>query len=218
MKFRKKPAVVEATQWFKDGDHPAVIRKTDPSRYGDEGVPWVPTLEGGHVVTPGDWIITGVRGEHYPCKPDIFAIIYEPANEAAAPEPEPLAYLVEGWHDDKLMAHIPHLTLEDAKASAAVFSQHYTTTKLVPLYAAPPVALAVPDGSSASSLLTKMERLRHLTPMDVGDTWEDQYAEIVEAIEVLATPLAAPASRPTARPAPAGGGSGFEDMDDDIPF
>ena len=68
----------------------------------------------------------------------------------AAPEPEPVAYLVEGWHDGKLIAHIPRLTLEDAKASAAVFSQHYTTTKLVLLYAAPPAAPAptapVPDG------------------------------------------------------------------------
>ena len=60
----------------------------------------------------------------------------------AAPEPKPVAYLVEGWHDGKLIAHIPRLTLEDAKASAAVFSQHYTTTKLVPLYAAPPAAPA----------------------------------------------------------------------------
>ena len=60
----------------------------------------------------------------------------------ASPEPEPVAYLVEGWHDGKLIAHIPRLTLEDAKASAAVFSQHYTTTKLVPLYAAPPAAPA----------------------------------------------------------------------------
>ena len=60
----------------------------------------------------------------------------------SAPEPEPVAYLVEGWHDGKLIAHIPRLTLEDAKASAAVFSQHYTTTKLVPLYAAPPAAPA----------------------------------------------------------------------------
>lgn len=59
-----------------------------------------------------------------------------------APEPEPVAHLVEGWHDGKLIAHIPRLTLEDAKASAAVFSQHYTTTKLVPLYAAPPAAPA----------------------------------------------------------------------------
>jgi hypothetical protein len=78
-KFRKKPVVIEATQWFKDGDHPAVIRKTAPDRHADEGIPWVPTLEGGHVVTSGDWIITGVKGEHYPCKADIFRQTYEPA-------------------------------------------------------------------------------------------------------------------------------------------
>lgn len=71
-RWRKKPVVIKATQWFKPGDHPAVVMK--------DGVPWVETLEGGHAVTPGDWIITGVKGEHYPCKPDIFAMTYEPAN------------------------------------------------------------------------------------------------------------------------------------------
>jgi hypothetical protein len=79
-KFRKKPVVIDAVQWFKPGDHPAVILKSHPNRYADPGVPWIPTLEGGHVVTPGDWIITGVQGEHYPCKPDIFAMTYEPAD------------------------------------------------------------------------------------------------------------------------------------------
>ena len=72
MKFRKKPVVIEATQWFKNGDHPAVL-DTDENGNG-----WVDTLEGGHIVTPGDWIITGVKGEHYPCKPDIFEMTYEP--------------------------------------------------------------------------------------------------------------------------------------------
>jgi len=72
MKFRKKPVVVEATQWFKMGDHHAVIEIS-------EGVPAVKTLEGPMYVTPGDWIITGVKGEHYPCKPDIFEMTYEPA-------------------------------------------------------------------------------------------------------------------------------------------
>ncbi len=83
--YRKKPVVIQATQWFKDGDHPAVIRKSGPNRIADEGIPWVPTLEGGHVVTPGDWIITGVKGECYPCNPDIFAATYEPAAAPAAP-------------------------------------------------------------------------------------------------------------------------------------
>lgn len=38
---------------------------------------WIDTLEGGHIVCPGDWIITGVLGEYYPCKPDIFSETYE---------------------------------------------------------------------------------------------------------------------------------------------
>lgn len=38
---------------------------------------WIDTLEGGHNVCPGDWIIKGVKGEFYPCKPDIFEMTYE---------------------------------------------------------------------------------------------------------------------------------------------
>lgn len=77
-KFRKKPVVIEATQWFKHGDHSAVgYFKTPVDEQKHLG--WVDTLEGGHIVTPGDWIITGVKGEHYPCKPDIFEMTYEPA-------------------------------------------------------------------------------------------------------------------------------------------
>jgi hypothetical protein len=74
-KYRKKPVEIEATQWFKMGDHPAVRK---PSiNWDDSESGWVDTLEGGHIVTPGDWIITGVKGEHYPCKPDIFEMTYE---------------------------------------------------------------------------------------------------------------------------------------------
>ena len=40
---------------------------------------WIDTLEGGHIVCPGDWVITGVKGERYPCKPDIFEATYEAA-------------------------------------------------------------------------------------------------------------------------------------------
>jgi hypothetical protein len=39
---------------------------------------WIDTLEGGHNVCPGDWIITGIKGENYPCKPDIFQATYSP--------------------------------------------------------------------------------------------------------------------------------------------
>jgi hypothetical protein len=89
-KFRKKPVVIDAVQWFAMGDHPAVvcIPLTGYNPETDRGKGWVPTLEGGHVVSPGDWIVTGVKGEHYPCKPDVFAATYEPADEAELPKPQ----------------------------------------------------------------------------------------------------------------------------------
>ena len=99
MKYRKKPVVVDATQWFENGDHPkdntpykdregAVVRYYRiPALDGTKHCKhcahtmhvhgWIDTLEGGHIVCPGDWIITGVQGEHYPCKPDIFEQTYE---------------------------------------------------------------------------------------------------------------------------------------------
>ena len=92
-KFRKKPVEVEASQYFKDGDHPLVehcyftrdgrVRWApgDPPEinvFDCHKKPAIRTLEGWHEVTPGDWIITGVNGEHYPCKPDIFEKTYEP--------------------------------------------------------------------------------------------------------------------------------------------
>ncbi len=94
MKYRKKPVVIEATQYQKDGDHPAVVRgwkdgygqivvSYNPALnvYGRTAVPCIKTLEGWHEVTPGDWIITGVKGEQYPCKPDIFEATYEAVRE-----------------------------------------------------------------------------------------------------------------------------------------
>ncbi len=88
MKFRKKPVVIEATQWFKMGDHPMVYEVMgNPIDFGGwtamtpTGDYAVMTLEGRMMVTEGDWIITGVKGEHYPCKPDIFQMTYEPVEE-----------------------------------------------------------------------------------------------------------------------------------------
>ena len=119
MKYRKKPVIIEATQWFKNGDHPedyaqskngfvnglirafgsseraakgwegSVVRYyRNPDDHSDRACSscrrimhdhgWIDTAEGGHIVCPGDYIITGVQGERYPCKPDIFEATYEP--------------------------------------------------------------------------------------------------------------------------------------------
>src|SRR5690348_11208557 len=99
-KYRKKPVVIEAVQWNVNGeclgrdclDHP-LVRGTSyaevnemigTSGCSNDSEMWdwsrmgcVETLEGKHLVTPNDWIITGVKGEVYPCKPDIFEATYE---------------------------------------------------------------------------------------------------------------------------------------------
>ena len=113
MKFRKKPVVIEATQWFQNGDHPEdkcmqllSMGEASPESFLSEGKVvryfrhpnisgkqkcskcgetmynhgWIDTLEDGHNVCPKDWIITGIKGEYYPCKPDIFEQTYEKVN------------------------------------------------------------------------------------------------------------------------------------------
>ena len=89
-KYRKKPVVVEAVQY--DGTNfnelwdftgrTACIREI--SELHAPLVLAVYTPEGVMRADVGDWIIKGVKGEYYPCKPDIFAHTYEPVNEAAA--------------------------------------------------------------------------------------------------------------------------------------
>ena len=107
MKFRKKPVVIEAVQFTEAMMHACVLDQAPPP----EGVDYVgssyhserrevyhckfaiQTLEGRMEVMPNDWVITGVKGERYPCKPDIFAATYEsaedstPAQRVAEPAP-----------------------------------------------------------------------------------------------------------------------------------
>ena len=83
-KFRKKPVVVEAIKW--DGSNPHEIDKfvlgeKKKLKGISEGIfitkIIIPTLEGDMTAQKGDWIIKGVKGEFYPCKPDIFEATYE---------------------------------------------------------------------------------------------------------------------------------------------
>jgi hypothetical protein len=93
MQFRKKPIVIEAFQltvesresnvdwpnwahdaWNKDRAQPGSLF---PLHDGGAGPLGILTLEGEHRVDIGDWIIRGIKGELYPCKPDIFAATYD---------------------------------------------------------------------------------------------------------------------------------------------
>ena len=78
-KFRKKPVVIEAEQFTITSK---LNHMNDLSVYEDATSSTgysIDTLEGKHEVTINDWIITGVKGEKYPCKPDIFELTYDPA-------------------------------------------------------------------------------------------------------------------------------------------
>jgi hypothetical protein len=94
MKYRKKPVIVEAFQmtlerrednrdwpnwlseaWQKEMDIPGALYMWAPGT--DDSRLAIHTLEGEHLVNWGDYIIQGVKGELYPCKPDIFEATYE---------------------------------------------------------------------------------------------------------------------------------------------
>ena len=97
MKYRKKPVVIEAFQmtearrmdnsewpqwlhmaWNLDPHEAGSLHRCDMSAQLPDALQ-IMTLEGVHKVSWGDWIIRGVKGELYPCKPDIFEATYEPA-------------------------------------------------------------------------------------------------------------------------------------------
>ncbi len=98
-KYRKLPVEIEAFQMTKErrwdnsewpawlhlawnrepGENAVWIDPDTPPEPGQESssILVCGTLEGVHTITPGDWIIKGVKGELYPCKPDIFKMTYE---------------------------------------------------------------------------------------------------------------------------------------------
>lgn len=102
MRFRKKPVVVEAVQW-SGGNVQEMARFLDRGDVGHVAPPAdeppcsrciarfdfttkparlvISTLEGDMVAQPADWVIRGVKGEFYPCKPDVFESTYEAAEE-----------------------------------------------------------------------------------------------------------------------------------------
>ena len=82
--FRKKPVVIEAIQ-LRGGEAPGELAGdviAGRVRYTEDGCVLIMTLEGSMRADPGDWIIRGVKGELYPCKPDVFAATYEPVEDS----------------------------------------------------------------------------------------------------------------------------------------
>lgn len=86
--FCKNPVVISAEQWFPD--HP-VEGVNQPPVGAFQPFPYVDTLEGSHIVSDGDWIVTGIAQEKYPCKDEIFRKTYTPVDDEAA--------IALGWDD-----------------------------------------------------------------------------------------------------------------------
>lgn len=95
-KYRKKPIVIDAYQWkqvseYKEGVERDVDYYRTPDLDGQNKCSccsvimhyhgWIDNSQGGYIVCPNDYIITGIDGKKYPCKPDIFLASYESVNE-----------------------------------------------------------------------------------------------------------------------------------------
>ena len=85
MKYRKRPVIIEAVQW--EGSKASFdsiidmgLKKWKPGEMGSKSF-IIETLEGDHLCKDGDFVIKGVKGEFYPCKPDIFEMTYEEVTE-----------------------------------------------------------------------------------------------------------------------------------------
>ena len=85
-KYRKKPVIIDAVKFKGSSTHIAQIEEwmNGGNIPVDGGIHTrdirsftIPTLEGDHTASPGDYIIKGVKGEFYPCKPDIFEMTYD---------------------------------------------------------------------------------------------------------------------------------------------
>lgn len=88
-KYKKKPVIIEAIQFT---GAPSVDYMFDEwgarfqralSAYQEDNTIIIKTLEGDHRANIRDWIIKGVKGEFYPCKPDVFELTYEAVNDPA---------------------------------------------------------------------------------------------------------------------------------------
>lgn len=81
-KYRKKPVIIEALQWNTEDNINKIIKWLDTNLISEESNVgtmgyWIKTLEGNMMINYGDYIIKGIKGEFYPCKPDIFESSYE---------------------------------------------------------------------------------------------------------------------------------------------
>lgn len=138
--WRKKPVIIEAYQlpekltlrgapsWFNEATNNGTIR-----HFAFDGYALISTLEGEMRADAGDWIIRGIKGELYPCKPDIFAATYEPADAPvidleAADFSDALMWLKEGKRVQRAGWNGANQWVEVLKNSGLVFRSEHDNT------------------------------------------------------------------------------------------
>lgn len=161
-RYRKRPVVIEAVQYLGPdaGDIVGVSVASDGTRY-------IETLEGRMTVSPGDWVITGLKGERYPCKPDVFAASYESAETRAADTRD-------------LVREVERLRLEIERKDAA-FAAHVQSANEMKEH-----AVRVSDENAALRL--EAERLRAESENPTGRDsgfWGRTAARLVEKNKAL---------------------------------
>lgn len=137
--YRKKPVVIEAFQMTPENRETNVNwpewlhaawqkeRQELGSVCDVDGELYIETLEGSLRVSPGDWIIQGVQGELYPCKPDIFEATYEVAEELVGYAPQGLGL---GGNSDPAFGGVSSLTTDHLALLRSVTIQPLTTDQL----------------------------------------------------------------------------------------
>ena len=150
-KFRKKPVVIEARRYARDKLNADRVAQWCGGTRTLEGLV-IHTLEGSMLAEYGDWIIKGVKGEFYPCKPDIFNATYEPVDPLVpGTGAMKLSELIAAYGDDNVKVQAL-----DRDASSISWS-HTHGTKITFVSA----AAVGPDGLQDMGIVVWLDRKRY---------------------------------------------------------
>jgi len=125
--YRKRPVIVEANQWWPD-NHPNKPAYADPEsvfpmvsrRDVSISYGYIMTLEGIFKVSPGDYVVKGIKGEYYPCKPDIFYTVHEmiedemDSTERGLADTESISVLIDRMGPVDFLGTVQSVLLADA--------------------------------------------------------------------------------------------------------
>ncbi len=186
--YRKKPVVIDAVQWNGKMQDVIDCHGVQFPTYGQpfNGALRISTLEGDHACELGDWIIKGVKGEFYPCKPDIFAMTYEPATAILAQEPQEPYHLSKDEQSILKQAQLNSVKVQEPQEAVAWRHKKYLAELYVSLddfqHDFDDIALAEPLFTSPPS---QDARVRELELINSNAELRKQQAEITRLTELV---------------------------------